>query len=187
MPNALHSQLFYSSASVRKSGVDWPDIQGFFAPAGTQDVLAKSISRGQNIREEVLYPLLEPHFGRDSFVILVGLVRPKSRGNVRLQDKNPLSRPLIDPHYLEHPDDVAALVDGVCIYFHYFMTQNSTLFTHVCIYIMCQGSKRLWTFLSRRNRLKNLKHVYQNNTLKAVSSMRFVVMPIGHATSAISP
>lgn len=115
VPNGIHSQIFYSSAAVRKSGsdLDWPDIQGFFSPAGMYELLGKSVCRAANIHESKMLPLLAPHVGRDGFVVLIGLVRPKSRGEVRLQSKDPMMPPLIDPNYLEHPDDIKALVDGI--------------------------------------------------------------------------
>lgn len=53
--------------------------------------------------------------GKDSVVACVALVRPKSVGEIRLRNKDPLSPPIIDPRYLEHPDDVRTLVEGVKI------------------------------------------------------------------------
>ncbi|MDF1762236.1 MAG: choline dehydrogenase [Oleibacter sp.] len=41
------------------------------------------------------------------------VLRPKSRGHVKLKDANPNSEPLIDPKLLEHPDDFDAMVRGV--------------------------------------------------------------------------
>lgn len=43
----------------------------------------------------------------------VCILRPKSRGNITLRDANPRSPALIDPHFLEHPDDMEAMVRGV--------------------------------------------------------------------------
>ncbi|WP_028223900.1 GMC family oxidoreductase [Paraburkholderia ferrariae] len=42
----------------------------------------------------------------------VCLLRPKSRGSVKLQSADPLDAPLIDPAFLEHPDDLDVLVEG---------------------------------------------------------------------------
>lgn len=43
----------------------------------------------------------------------VCVLRPKSRGEVRLNDGNPRSAPQIDPQYLSVPDDMATLLKGV--------------------------------------------------------------------------
>ena len=42
----------------------------------------------------------------------VCLLRPKSRGTLRLASADPLAAPLIDPAFLQDPDDVARLVRG---------------------------------------------------------------------------
>ncbi|RQT15543.1 GMC family oxidoreductase [Burkholderia contaminans] len=42
----------------------------------------------------------------------VCLLRPKSRGSVKLRSADPLDAPLIDPAFLEHDDDLEVLVDG---------------------------------------------------------------------------
>jgi len=43
------------------------------------------------------------------------VLRPKSRGIVRLRDADPLSAPSIDPQFLSHPDDMDVLLKGVKI------------------------------------------------------------------------
>ena len=64
-------------------------------------------------------PDLQFYVGRgvdqpDRFVtITVSLVRPRSRGEVRLRSANPADAPLIYGHYLREQADVAALVEGV--------------------------------------------------------------------------
>ncbi|MFT5782483.1 MAG: choline dehydrogenase-like flavoprotein [Pseudomonas sp.] len=54
------------------------------------------------------------HLG-SGFTCHVCVLRPKSVGTVSLTDSNPLSAPCIDPHFLEHPDDVDALLAGAKI------------------------------------------------------------------------
>jgi choline dehydrogenase len=48
-----------------------------------------------------------------SWTIAVGLVRPASRGTLRLRSADPADKPLIDPAYLTEEADVAAMVRGV--------------------------------------------------------------------------
>ena len=42
-------------------------------------------------------------------------VRPKSRGRVSLASPDPRAAPVIDPNYLDHPDDLRTLADGMQI------------------------------------------------------------------------
>jgi choline dehydrogenase len=55
------------------------------------------------------------HRHPNSFSILPGVVRPLSRGWIRLASKNPLEKPLINPNYLALETDVARLVQSVKI------------------------------------------------------------------------
>ena len=45
--------------------------------------------------------------------LVVGVMRPRSRGRVRLRSPDPEDPPRIHPAHLEHPDDLARLVEGV--------------------------------------------------------------------------
>lgn len=50
---------------------------------------------------------------KTSFSIDPVMLRPKSRGYLKLRSRNPYDHPLIDPRYLSHPHDVATVVDGM--------------------------------------------------------------------------
>ncbi|XP_033217048.1 glucose dehydrogenase [FAD, quinone]-like [Belonocnema kinseyi] len=41
------------------------------------------------------------------------VLRPKSRGYLKLNNSDPLSKPTIQPKYLQHLDDVGALIEGI--------------------------------------------------------------------------
>jgi choline dehydrogenase len=53
----------------------------------------------------------KPHWGH-GYTLHVTLMRPKSRGSVRLQSADPMMAPLIDPAFLRDPDDLAVLAKG---------------------------------------------------------------------------
>jgi choline dehydrogenase len=46
------------------------------------------------------------------FTILACAIRPKSRGSVTLQSADPAIPPVVDPNYLDDPDDLKVTVDG---------------------------------------------------------------------------
>ncbi|XP_056016593.1 glucose dehydrogenase [FAD, quinone]-like [Ostrea edulis] len=48
-----------------------------------------------------------------TFSILPILLHPKSRGTIRLQSNDPFDPPLMDPNYLDHPDDIKTFLRGV--------------------------------------------------------------------------
>jgi choline dehydrogenase-like flavoprotein len=53
----------------------------------------------------------------------MALLRPQSRGTLRLADNNPTSRPLIDPAYLANPNDNEAMVRGMRFLAKLFQTE----------------------------------------------------------------
>ncbi|WP_084407273.1 GMC family oxidoreductase [Aestuariibacter salexigens] len=73
---------------------DDPDIQFHFLPAILKD-------HGRQI---------QTGYG---FGIHVCNLYPKSRGEIRLQSNHPDDHPLIDPRYLEHPDDAQVMIEGI--------------------------------------------------------------------------
>lgn len=50
---------------------------------------------------------------RSGYKIWAVLLHPRSRGTVRLASADPHDKPVIDPRYLSHPDDMADLVDAM--------------------------------------------------------------------------
>ncbi|MBI5258525.1 MAG: choline dehydrogenase [Burkholderiales bacterium] len=73
--------------------VDRPDLQLHF-------VIGKLVDHG---RKTV--------FGH-GYSCHVCLLRPRSRGSLTLASRDPMAAPLIDPNFLDHPDDLADLVRG---------------------------------------------------------------------------
>lgn len=49
----------------------------------------------------------------DGVTLHAVLLRPKSRGWLKLRSANPLDLPLVNPNYLGHPDDIRHLRDGM--------------------------------------------------------------------------
>lgn len=49
----------------------------------------------------------------DSFSLDPVLLRPKSRGFIKLRSANPYEHPIIDPCYLTAPEDIHAIVEGM--------------------------------------------------------------------------
>jgi choline dehydrogenase len=51
------------------------------------------------------------------------VVKPKSRGEVRLRSANPANKPLVSPNLLKHPDDMAAMIAGQRFFLRAFQTE----------------------------------------------------------------
>lgn len=94
---------------------EWPDVQVGFAPLGVSASLAIGLSRGFNIRLDILTEYFRPVVGRDAFFLIIDYGRPKSRGTVELSSNDYYDDPIIDPKYYEDAknEDIAVTVDGM--------------------------------------------------------------------------
>lgn len=99
------NQNLSESALFCKSELGWigPDLQIAFVHVPFDIII------GQN------YP--------NAVSILPGVVRPMSRGWVRLASRNPLDKPLINPNYLGVESDLKRLMEGVEIAREIFATK----------------------------------------------------------------
>lgn len=102
------------------NNVDWPDIELHLIPA---NVVADNGRYFEHLAG-LTRPLLNYYssLGADdaisgpqlaSFSIDPVLLRPASRGFVKLRSSNPYEHPIIDPRYLSEPSDVRTLVAGM--------------------------------------------------------------------------
>ena len=57
--------------------------------------------------------LFEGHLFAQSFGLYPALLRPKSRGSVVLGGSSIHDHPIIDTNFLDHPDDIGTLVEGM--------------------------------------------------------------------------
>ncbi|CAG7827197.1 unnamed protein product [Allacma fusca] len=106
----LVNHAFISTSEVLKAGRDWPDIQIYSVAKGPTPSELASV---YGFKQDILERFLEPGATKDQLYFMPTLGRVLSKGEITLKDRNPLSPPLIDPHYLEHPQDVKALVEGM--------------------------------------------------------------------------
>lgn len=111
-PLMITSQAFVSSSQIKQTGIDWPNLQLYIVAVGNSVAGAMTLSEAQNYKQDLLEKMFEPFVGKDGFVILNTLGRPKSVGEITLKDRHYSSKPNIDPRYLENPDDVSALIEG---------------------------------------------------------------------------
>jgi choline dehydrogenase len=88
--NLLEAQLFTSSAYWPGPG---PDLQPLFM--------------------HLVYPAEGYPVPRNGYTIAPGIIRPRSRGTLRLASADPATAPRCDPNILAEPYDLEALVDAV--------------------------------------------------------------------------
>ncbi|XP_057669061.1 glucose dehydrogenase [FAD, quinone]-like isoform X1 [Diorhabda carinulata] len=94
---------------------DWPDIQYFFGSFADSSDGGMFGRRAVGMTDEFYTAVYEDIIYREAFGIYILLLRPKSRGMIKLKDKNPQSHVLIYPNYFDHPDDLKVIVEGAKI------------------------------------------------------------------------
>lgn len=67
----------------------------------------------EHIWEEAFFPFVR----KECFTLLPVMLKPRSRGYIRLKSKNPFDHPIIDPQYFSHPDDLESMADAMKISF----------------------------------------------------------------------
>ena len=89
--------------------------------AAGERVIGKKIGVTSKPVQDML-GVFQPDFGYmlDGMIVAQGesiamstLIQPKSRGTVRLASADPTVAPVIDPGFLNEPDDLAVLVEGI--------------------------------------------------------------------------
>ncbi|CAG2182443.1 unnamed protein product, partial [Oppiella nova] len=91
---------------------DWPDIQFHVLPGSTSSDYGTRIKKVQGLTDE-LYSAFKPYSGLPAFTILPTLLRPLSRGFIRLRSANPFKHPVIDPKFFSDERDLDVLVEGM--------------------------------------------------------------------------
>lgn len=95
--------------------IDYPDIQLHMAPASISSDAGVQVRKVLGITDEVYNTVFKPISNKDAWTIMPLLLRPRSRGTVRLRSSNPFHSPLINANYFSDPIDIATLVEGAKI------------------------------------------------------------------------
>ena len=107
----LEGIAFVNTPFANKS-IDWPDIQFHMAPASINSDGGARVKKVLGLKEELYQETFKDITDTYSWTIMPLLLRPYSRGYVKLQSKNPFHYPLINPRYFSDPRDAATLVEG---------------------------------------------------------------------------
>lgn len=139
--------LAFVHTKYSNSSSDWPDIEIHFSAGNVFADGGKSLVKLAGLAPEIWDTVYKPFEKLDSFSLLPVLLRPKSRGTIRLRSPNPYVPPIIDPRYLTHPDDVTTLVEGMKICLNLGHSPPYTLFGSTILGVPFPGCQ-LYPWLS---------------------------------------
>ncbi|XP_047033156.1 glucose dehydrogenase [FAD, quinone]-like [Helicoverpa zea] len=92
---------------------DWPDIEFMMTSASTPSDGGTQVKRAHSLTDDFYNEVFSEINNKDVFGIFPMMLRPKSRGFIKLRSNNPLDYPIMVHNYLTHPDDVGVLREGV--------------------------------------------------------------------------
>lgn len=107
--------LAFVNTKYANSSDDFPDIEFHFCSGSTSSDGGSQIKKAHGITEAFYNNVYEPISNKDVWSAIPVLLRPRSRGIIKLRSKNPFDYPLIYPNYFLDDFDIKTLVEGVKI------------------------------------------------------------------------
>ncbi|XP_022699478.1 glucose dehydrogenase [FAD, quinone]-like isoform X2 [Varroa jacobsoni] len=92
---------------------DWPDAEIHFISSSPAGDGGSTIKKVMGISDKFFERVYRPYLNLDSFTLYPVLLRPRSRGYVKLRSSDPDDPPLINPRYLTKNEDVLTLVEAM--------------------------------------------------------------------------
>lgn len=105
--------LVFLDLKDKFNATGWPDLELLFISGGlnSDPLLPRNFGFDEQIYADTYGPLGK----NDLFMVFPMLMRPKSRGRVMLQSRNPKAYPTLIPNYFEHSEDLQKIVEGIKI------------------------------------------------------------------------
>ena len=102
---------------------DWPDMEFMATSTSASADGGTQVKRAHGVSDEFYNEVYKDINYKDTFGIFPMMLRPKSRGEIKLRSNNPLEYPLLYHNYLTDPHDVWVLREGVKAAIAYGETQ----------------------------------------------------------------
>ncbi|XP_065309579.1 glucose dehydrogenase [FAD, quinone]-like [Dermacentor albipictus] len=99
--------------STRYASMEWPDIEIHMASGSPVSDDGDTFRFAHGLSNETWESTFLPYLGRESMSLYPVILRPQSRGRLRLLSRDPYDAPDIDPRYLTHPRDINTMVDAM--------------------------------------------------------------------------
>lgn len=94
---------------------DYPDIEFHFISGSTNSDSGAQLKKAHGLRDDFYNRVFGPLHNKDVWSVIPMLLRPRSRGIIKLRSRKPTDYPLIYPNYFQDDFDMKTLVEGVKI------------------------------------------------------------------------
>ncbi|XP_015180324.1 PREDICTED: glucose dehydrogenase [FAD, quinone] [Polistes dominula] len=107
--------LAFINTKYANATEDFPDIEFHFASGSINSDGGRQLRKIDGIKKNFYNEVFSPINEKDVWSVLPMLLRPKSKGIIKLRSNNPFDKPMIYANYFKEPEDMATLVEGVKI------------------------------------------------------------------------
>ncbi|XP_064487043.1 glucose dehydrogenase [FAD, quinone]-like isoform X2 [Ornithodoros turicata] len=114
LPGGVEGLGFVKTKYANQS-MDWPDVEIHFASGSPASDGGETFKQAHGMTDTLWRTTFQPHIAKDSMALYPVLLRPKSKGYIRLASRDPYAHPIIDPKYLTHPQDILTMVESMKI------------------------------------------------------------------------
>lgn len=132
---------------------EYPDIQLHMAPASISSDDGIKVRKILGVQDSIYDKVFRPIANNDAWTIMPLLLRPRSRGTIRLRSRDPMVYPYIDANYFDDPIDIATLVEGV----------------KVAVKVSARRANNCYRRMSRVGVRDSLVFVYRRGTIVTVT------------------
>lgn len=107
--------LAFVNTKYANASDDYPDIEFHFISGSTNSDGGAQLKKAHGLRDDFYERVFAPLHDRDVWSVIPMLLRPRSRGAIRLRSRKPSDYPLIYPNYFKDDFDMKTLIEGVKI------------------------------------------------------------------------
>ncbi|CAH0394237.1 unnamed protein product [Bemisia tabaci] len=112
VPGGVEALAFVNTKYANETE-DYPDIEFHLVSGSTNSDGGVQIRKAHGLTDEFYENVFAPINNQDVWSAIPVLLRPKSRGFIKLRSKNPFDYPVIIPNYFKENIDIKVLTEGV--------------------------------------------------------------------------
>ncbi|XP_050439422.1 glucose dehydrogenase [FAD, quinone]-like isoform X1 [Adelges cooleyi] len=113
IPGGAEAVAFTTTRYSDNSTASVPDMELVFGPGALTGDTGGSLHRLLGMDDEFFERVYGAYSGRDAWGLVPILLRPKSRGRIKLRSANPFQFPMFYAGYLTDPVDRKVLIEGI--------------------------------------------------------------------------
>lgn len=107
--------LAFVNTKYQNASDDYPDIEFHFVSGSTNSDGGAQLKKAHGLTDAFYNRVFGPINNKDVWSVIPMLLRPRSKGYIKLRSKKPFDYPLIYPNYFQDDFDMKTLVEGVKI------------------------------------------------------------------------